>query len=89
MEYIYHWYWLFSSHLATTYYMYLYYMNVDDKYALYRYSTADGSNEKLTSDRVDVFNVYGNSIFYQKNDYNRSSNKNNQFFVPVYTKYLA
>lgn len=47
---------------------YLYYMNVADNYSLYRYSISEGTNQKLTNDRIDVFNVYGNYIYYQKND---------------------
>lgn len=46
----------------------LYYMNIPDNYFLYRYNLSDRTNQKLTSDRVDVFNVYGNYIYYQKND---------------------
>lgn len=47
---------------------YAYFMNIDDEYRLYRYDLSTKSSEKLTDDRVDVFNVYGNSIFYQKNN---------------------
>ena len=45
----------------------LYFMNMNDDYCLYRYSLSDGSLTKITSERVDTFNVYGNVIFYQRN----------------------
>lgn len=47
---------------------YFYYMNVSDNYSLYRYSISEDTSQKLTNDRVDSFNVYGNYIYYQKND---------------------
>lgn len=45
----------------------LYFMNMNDDYCLYRYSLSDGSLTKVTSERVDTFNVYQNVIFYQRN----------------------
>jgi hypothetical protein len=47
---------------------YMYYMNVADDYALYRYDMNDGSIEKLTADRVDTYNICNDYIYYQKND---------------------
>lgn len=47
---------------------YMYYMNVADDYALYRYDMNDGNIEKLTTDRVDVYNICSDYIYYQKND---------------------
>lgn len=47
---------------------YFYYMNVADDYSLYRYKTSDQTIEKLTTDRVDCFNVSPSGyIYYQKN----------------------
>ena len=45
----------------------IYYMNVDDDYKLYRFETSSGTRQKITNDRVDTFNVYGDVIYYQKN----------------------
>lgn len=44
---------------------YVYYMDVGDNYKLCRYQTSDGVVEILTNERVDLFNVYGNYIYYQ------------------------
>ncbi|MCR5734067.1 MAG: DUF5050 domain-containing protein [Lachnospiraceae bacterium] len=49
---------------------YIYYMSVDDDYHLYRYSVSDNTVTKLTDDRLDLFNVLGNVVFYQKSDKN-------------------
>lgn len=46
---------------------YVYYMNIDDNYRIYRMRLSTYEKEKLTDDTVDLFNVYGNNIFYQKN----------------------
>lgn len=46
---------------------YIYYMSVDNDYCLYRYELSSGESVKITSDRVDTFNVYDNMIFYQRN----------------------
>ena len=46
---------------------YLYYMNIDDSYRIYRYDLSLRTQEKLTDYTVDLFNVYGDSIFFQKN----------------------
>lgn len=43
-----------------------YYVSVDDNYCLYSLDRAGNTRTKLTSDRVDLFNVYGSKIFYQK-----------------------
>jgi len=45
---------------------YVYYMNIDDSYRIYRMRLSDYSKEKLTDYKVDLFNVYGNSIFFQR-----------------------
>jgi len=47
---------------------YVYYMNAADNYKLYRYSLTSGNTERLTDDRVDLFNVYDTVIYYQSND---------------------
>lgn len=44
---------------------YVYYMDVANQYQLCRYSLSGDSIEVLTHDRVDLFNVYGNYIYYQ------------------------
>lgn len=46
---------------------YIYYMNVDDNYRLYRYDLFSGLASKITNERIDAFNVYGDIIFYQTN----------------------
>lgn len=45
----------------------LYFLNMHDDYCLYRYSLSSGELVKITNERVDTFNVYGNVIFYQRN----------------------
>lgn len=44
---------------------YVYFMDVGNHYKLCRYSMSAGSEEVLTDERVDLFNVYGNYIYYQ------------------------
>ena len=44
---------------------YLYFLNMKDDYCLYRYGISSGAFEKITSQSVDVFNVYQGVIFYQ------------------------
>lgn len=46
---------------------YVYYMDIDESYLIYRMNLSDYRKEKLTDCRVDLFNVYGDNIFYQKN----------------------
>lgn len=46
---------------------YMYYMNIDDSYRIYRMKLSDHTTEKLTDDRVDLFNIQNGNIFYQKN----------------------
>ncbi|MCR4655856.1 MAG: DUF5050 domain-containing protein [Lachnospiraceae bacterium] len=46
---------------------YIYYMSVDNDYALYRYNISANTIERVTEDRVDAFNLIGNFIYYQKN----------------------
>ena len=45
---------------------YVYYMNVDDSYRIYRMNLSNYQKEKLTDYTVDCFNVYGDDIFFQK-----------------------
>lgn len=47
---------------------YIYYMDVGNDYRLCRYSLYDDAAEVLTEERIDLFNVYGNYIYYQTND---------------------
>lgn len=47
---------------------YIYYMSVNDNYCLYRYNLFDRSITKITAERIDTFNVYGDMIFYQRNE---------------------
>ena len=47
---------------------YVYYMNISDNYKLYRYSLSQNTEQKLSDDRVDCFNVGSGYIYYQKND---------------------
>lgn len=44
---------------------YVYYMDVENNYRLCRYSLHDDVVEVLTNDRIDMFNVYDNYIYYQ------------------------
>lgn len=44
---------------------YVYYMDVANNYRLCRYSMSDNVVEVLTNDRIDMFNVYDNYIYYQ------------------------
>ena len=46
---------------------YVYYMNIDDNYRIYRMNLSNYEKEKLTDDTVDLFNVYEDNIFYQRN----------------------
>ncbi len=46
---------------------YVYYMDVENNYLLCRYSMSDDVVEVLTNDRVDLFNVYDNMIYFQTN----------------------
>ena len=46
---------------------YVYYMNLDDNYKIYRMRLGTYEKEKLTDYTVDRFNVYGDNIFFQKN----------------------
>ncbi|MBR4670651.1 MAG: DUF5050 domain-containing protein [Butyrivibrio sp.] len=43
---------------------YIYYMNGDDDYKIYRTNLMDGSQEKITEDRVDCFTMDSNYIYY-------------------------
>lgn len=44
---------------------YVYYMDVSNNYRLCRYSMSDDVVEVLTNDRIDMFNVYDDYIYYQ------------------------
>lgn len=44
---------------------YIYFMDVENNYQLHRYNPSTGENQTLTEDRVDLFNVYDNCIYYQ------------------------
>lgn len=46
---------------------YVYYMDIDDSYRIYRMDLSSYQKEKLTDYTVDLFNVYGNNIFFQRN----------------------
>ena len=41
-------------------------MDIDTTYELHRYNPMTGEQQRLTSDRVEAFNVYDNMIYYQK-----------------------
>lgn len=43
----------------------VYYMDVSENYRLCRYNLSSNVVEVLTNDRIDMFNVYGNYIYYQ------------------------
>lgn len=45
---------------------YIYYMDISHNYRLCRYSMADGSVQALTDERIDFFNIYGDTVYYQK-----------------------
>lgn len=44
---------------------YVYYMDVGEDYRLCRYNLTSSVVEVLTNDRIDMFNVYDNYIYYQ------------------------
>ncbi len=44
---------------------YVYYMDVAENYRLCRYNLSSNVVEVLTNDRIDMFNVYDNYIYYQ------------------------
>lgn len=44
---------------------YVYYMDVGENYRLCRYNLSNNVVEVLTNDRIDMFNVYDNYIYYQ------------------------
>lgn len=44
---------------------YVYYMDVSENYRLCRYSLSGDVVEVLTNERIDMFNVYSNYIYYQ------------------------
>jgi hypothetical protein len=46
---------------------YVYYLDIDNNYRLCRYHLSSATEEVLTEDRVDAFNVCDSYIYYQKN----------------------
>ncbi len=44
---------------------YVYYMDISSNYRLCRYSLYNDTVEVLTNDRIDMFNLYDNYIYYQ------------------------
>lgn len=46
---------------------YLYYMNIDDSYRIYRYDLSTKTQQKITDYTVDCFNVYDGNVFFEKN----------------------
>ena len=46
---------------------YVYFMNVDADYRLFRYNMSSGELTALTDERLDFYNIYENVIFYQTN----------------------
>lgn len=44
---------------------YVYYMDISENYRLCRYNMTDQIVEVLTGERLDMFNVYGDYIYYQ------------------------
>lgn len=46
---------------------YVYFMNVDADYRLFRYNMSDGELTALTEERLDFYNICENVIFYQTN----------------------
>lgn len=44
---------------------YVYFMNVDYDYRLFRYDFSNGELMALTNERLDFYNIYDNVIFYQ------------------------
>lgn len=46
---------------------FLYYMNIDDSYRIYRYDLSTKTQQKITDYTVDTFNVYDGNVFLQKN----------------------
>ncbi len=44
---------------------YVYYMDISENYRLCRYHLSEKTVEVLTNDRIDMFNVYDNYIYYQ------------------------
>lgn len=47
---------------------YMYYIDCDNNYSLARMNLTSGEVTTLTRDRVDCYNVYGSSVYYQRND---------------------
>ena len=58
---------------------YIYYMDMETDYQLHRYDPSSGSFEVLTTDRVDLFNITGDMIYYQR------SNPNDAALMRMYT----
>lgn len=58
---------------------YIYFMDLETDYQLHRYHPVSGSHEVLTTDRVDMFNIAGDLIYYQK------SSENDPALMRMYT----
>ncbi len=46
---------------------YVYYMDIDQDYRLFRYDLSSGEVFPMTQERIDFYNIYQNVIFYQTN----------------------
>ena len=46
---------------------YIYYMDIDSTYEIHRFNPFTAEVERLSTDRAETFNVYGNMIYYQTN----------------------
>lgn len=46
----------------------IYYMDIHNNYCLCRYSLQDQTQQTLTKDRIDYFNILGDTIYYAKSD---------------------
>lgn len=44
---------------------YVYYMDIDNDYRLFRYNFSSGQKEALTEERLDFYNIYKDVVFYQ------------------------
>lgn len=45
---------------------YIYFMDLETDYQLHRYHPVSGTHEVLTTERVDMFNIAGDMIYYQR-----------------------
>lgn len=54
-----------GSYFCVPYENYIYFLNCDKNYTLYRYNLTTNQAEAVTNERVDCYNIYGNYIYYQ------------------------